>query len=96
MITQHIEEMKKEWTESEVCKRVGALESFCAVHGWGEFEGENIPQFIESSLRSLVEKIAVMAEEMEAPMETEYDLESFHEGYFTAITSFASSLREEL
>ncbi len=51
-----IAEVLEEFQKSEVSKRINALESFGYTHGFPEFTGQNIPDFIAEKLRSTVSK----------------------------------------
>jgi hypothetical protein len=42
------------WQQSEPASRVDAVESFAFVHGFGEYKGQTIPDFIAAMLNDLL------------------------------------------
>jgi hypothetical protein len=51
-----------------------------------------IDDLIETTHQATIAEVVRIAEDLEAPMKTDYDLESFHEGFFQAVTALIKAL----
>jgi hypothetical protein len=47
-----LDQILKEWEESDCAKEATATAVFCHLHGWKEYHGKTIPDFISDAFKS--------------------------------------------